>query len=67
MNRRQIMAEVLAHLEAERFAPVKPQPKPVPRGCEPITPEQAAENLAILTDAIGSDETVIAWRERGAA
>lgn len=67
MNRRAILAEVLAAMEAERFAPVRPQPKPVPRGCEPITPEQAAENLAVLADAVSGDETAIAWRERGAA
>ena len=64
MTRREIMAEVLAHLEAERFAPVVPRPTPE---LEPITPEQAARNLATLTDALSADPVVVAWVERGAA
>lgn len=58
MNRRQILAEVLAHLEAERFQPVAPRPKPT---LEPITAEQAAHNLRVLTDAIGSDPIAAAY------
>lgn len=73
MSRRQILAEVLAHLEAERFRP--PPRKPRTAHCEPpepITDQQAAANRKALEEAIGSDAVVIEWRDnqhttRGAA
>jgi hypothetical protein len=58
MTRREILAEVLAHLEAERFAPGPREPRMV-TNCDPpqpITKEQAAANLRKLGDAVGSDE-----------
>lgn len=64
MTRRQIMAEVLAHLEAERFAP-----SPRPDDPEPIgwTPEEQATHRATLEDTLSDDPVVVAWAERGAA
>ena len=56
-SRRQIMAEVLAHLEAERFAPGPREPRYV-ANCdapEQITEDQAAANLRKLAEAIGDD------------
>jgi hypothetical protein len=57
MTRRQILAEVLAHLEAERFAP-GPRPPSMVANCdppEPITEEQAAVNRKRLEEALGDD------------
>jgi hypothetical protein len=58
MTRREILAEVVAHLEAERYAPGPREPR-YARGCdppEPVTEEQAVANLAALRDAIGDDK-----------
>ena len=67
MNRRQILAEVLAVMEAERFAPVKPRTPEGLRAPEPITPEQAEANRAQLEAALSDDPVVVEWAERGAA
>lgn len=72
MSRAEILAEVLAHLEAERFAPVAPRPPARPPAqLDPITPEQAAANRqaledALSGDALSNDPVVIAWIERKA-
>ena len=67
-------ADLLARLEAERYAP-RPSwqlpPPPVPRtaGDDPWTvptDPDAAEHRQILLDALSDDPTVVAWRERQA-
>lgn len=67
MTRRDVLAEVLAVMEAERFAPVKPRTPERLRVPEPITPEQAEANRAQLEAALSDDPAVVAWVERGAA
>jgi hypothetical protein len=64
MKRAQILADVLAHLEAERFAPVTPRPSPE---LEPIMPAQAEANRQALEDALSGDPVVLAWLEREAS
>lgn len=67
-TRRAILADVLAGLEAERFTPGPTKPRTTPRPhYEPVTPEQAADNLAALEDALSDDPTVVEWRERRSA
>jgi hypothetical protein len=66
MKRAQILAEVLAHLEAERFAPVTPRPSPSPN-LAPITAAQAEANRQALEDALTCDPVVLAWLEREAS
>lgn len=62
MRRAEILAEVLAHLEAERFGP------PVtPAALAPITTAQAAENRQTLLDATSDDPVVVDFRERQAS
>ena len=61
MNRKQILADVLAVLEAERFMPVEPRPRPE---LEPITPEQAERNRSLLEDALSDDPYAAEWAAR---
>lgn len=61
-----IRAELLARLELERFT-LPPTPAPAADKLRGWTPEEQAEHRAILADALGGDETVIAWREGAAA
>jgi hypothetical protein len=61
-----IRAELLARLELERFT-LPPTTEPTADNLRGWTPEEQAEHRAILADALSGDETVIAWRERGAA
>lgn len=65
MTRARILANILAHLEAERFAPVKPQRHRTT--LPPVTPEQAERNRQILADALSDDPVVVGWREREAS
>jgi len=62
MSRREILQDTLARLEAERYAPLPPRPRRAYH-CEPLTPEQQAENRRILADAIGDDPHV--WDQGG--
>lgn len=66
MTRRQILAEVLARLEAERFAPPRPEPPPCSPLPPPVTDADAASNARRLLEAIGDDPVVAAWAEREA-
>jgi hypothetical protein len=62
-------AELLDLLAVERHAPGPRAPCYV-RGCdppEPITAEQAAENLRVLRDAIGGDLYAVAHNDRKGA
>lgn len=59
-DRREILAETLARLEAERYAPRRSwkasngEPEPL----EPLTPEQQAFNRRVLAAAIGAGDEV---------
>jgi hypothetical protein len=64
VSRRDILADTLARLEAERFSASPRPPKFTPRGPAVVTPEQAAQNRADLLAAF-SDEPErkpIVWR-----
>lgn len=63
MSAARIRAELVARLETERFTNPKPRG---PRWADPITPEEAAANRAVLADALSGDAVVIAWREAAA-
>jgi hypothetical protein len=72
MSRDEILAETIARLEAERYAPsprpveelLHPTPTPGPAGgYHPVTAAEAAHNRAVLAAAVGDDTTLIAWRE----
>jgi hypothetical protein len=60
MSRARILADTIARLEAERYAPLPPRPEPELTGW---TPEEQAEHRAILLDALSGDSVVVAWRE----
>lgn len=56
MSRKEIMADVIAHLEAERFAPPHRGPqyrRPPP---EPVTPEQARRNRRAVMKPVDNDQ-----------
>lgn len=61
MTRHHILADVLAHLEAERFTHTPPRG---PAWADPITPDQAAHNRQTLADALSDDPVVVAYTER---
>jgi hypothetical protein len=56
VSRREILADTLARLEAERYTPRASWKASRPGQVDPapmLTPEQQAENLATLAEAIG--------------
>jgi hypothetical protein len=70
MSRRSdILAETLAHLEAERFSgPRRPEVQPAGGAAlqPPVTAGEAERNAALLLAAITDDDTLIDFYERTA-
>ncbi len=63
MTRREILAETLARLEAERFQPMRrdePRCKPPP----PVSDGEAAAHARALMEALDDDPVIAAWAER---
>lgn len=66
--RAEILAETLARLEAERFAPPRrPNLTTSPAAPPPVTPAQATRNAELLLAALDGDVLLIDYAEKETA
>jgi hypothetical protein len=75
MSRAEILADTIARLEAERYAPLPPRPAhatdqgPSRRAVHNnpgASPVEAAANLRLLMEAVHGDAVVVAFSDREA-